>query len=474
MPDGGGRMYAVTSTPDPAANPRALDPALRDLLILAVGEAHVLTDPDVTASYGEDWSRRFRGPVLAVVRPASTDEVAAVVRACVDARVPVVPQGGNTGLVGGSVPGHDGPACVVLSTRRLTRLDDVDRSAGQVTVGAGVTLAALHAHARSAGWAYGVDLAARESATVGGTIGTNAGGIRVCCYGMTRRQVLGVEAVLPDGSVVSHLSGFEKDNTGYDIAGLMVGSEGTLGVVTAARVWLHRPPRASAVALVGVRDAAHALEIVGSAVPPGSRLLAAEIVEESLLRLVCEHTGLPWPLTGPAAQVLVLETESDAPGEIAMGLPDDLDVVVAVDAADKARFWTYREAVAEAITARYVAHRFDLTVPRGDWDAFVVDVLERLHDVPEVTHVYAFGHLYDGNLHVEVIGPDAEDERADAVVLGCVADHGGSISAEHGVGRAKAAYLHLSRTPAELAMMRSLKNALDPHGLFNPGAVLAG
>ena len=157
-----------------------------------------------------------------------------------------------------------------------------------------------------------------------------------------------------------------------------------------------------------------------------------------------------------------------------MDLPDDLDVVVAVDTAGKARFWTYREAAGEAVTARYVAHRFDVTVPRSDWDAFVADAVERLRDVPDVSHVYAFGHLYDGNLHVEVIGPGADDERADAVVLQCVADHGGSISAEHGVGRAKAAYLHLSRTPAELAMMRSVKDAIDPHGLFNPGAVFAG
>lgn len=469
-------MYAVTRTPDAPAqrHPHGLDPALRAALVAVVGDAHVLTDPDVTTSYGEDWSRRFRGPVLAVVRPASTDEVAAVVAACAAARVPVLPQGGNTGLVGGSVPSHDGPACVVLSTRRLTRLDDVDHAAGQVTVGAGVTLAALHEHARAAGWAYGVDLAARDSATIGGTIGTNAGGIRVCCYGMTRRQVLGVEAVLPDGSVVSHLSGFAKDNTGYDVAGLMVGSEGTLGVVTAARLALHRPPRASAVALIGVRDAAHALEIVADAVPHGSRLLAAEIVDAPLLQLICEHTGLPWPLAGPAAHLLVLETESPAAGGVAMDLPDDLDVVVAVDAADKARFWTYREAAGETVTARYVAHRFDVTVPRSDWDAFVADAVERLRDVPDVSHVYAFGHLYDGNLHVEVIGPGADDERADAVVLQCVADRGGSISAEHGVGRAKAAYLHLSRTPAELALMRSVKDAIDPHGLFNPGAVFSG
>jgi len=453
----------------------ALDPSVRAALVEVVGEAHVLTDPDVTASYGQDWSRRFRGPVLAVVRPGSTGEVAAVMSACARAGVPVLPQGGNTGLVGGSVPAADGPAMVVLSTVRLTRLDPVDGAMGQVTAGAGVTIAALHEHARAAGWTYGVDLASRESCTVGGTIATNAGGIRVCCYGMTRSQVLGLEAVLADGSVVEHLGGLVKDNTGYDLTGLLVGSEGTLGIVTAARLALHRPPRASAVALVGARDASHALDIVESAVPQGVRLLAAELVDVQILRKVCDHTGLPWPLAGGADSIgalLVLETESRAPGEVALDLADDLEAVVAVDAADRARLWRYREAASEAVTATAVAHRFDVTVPRRDWDTFLDDVRARLVDVPDVRDVLAFGHLWDGNLHLEVLGPEPDDERADEAVLRTVAAHGGSISAEHGVGRAKAAYLHLSRSPAELAAMRALKDALDPQHLLNPGAVL--
>jgi len=437
-----------------------------------VGAAHVLTDDDVVAPYAVDWSRRFSGPVRAVVRPADTAEVAAVVRACVGVRVPVLPQGGNTGLVGGSVPGRDGPAPVVLSTRRLTRLDGVDELAGQVSVGAGVVLADLHHHVRAAGWEYGVDLAARDSATVGGTIGTNAGGIRVCCHGMTRAQVVGVEAVLPDGSVVAHLGGLPKDNTGYDLTGLLVGSEGTLGVVTAARLRLVRPPTASAVALVGVRDAADALNLVRSAVPRGVRLLAAEILDAAMLRRVCEVAALPWPLAGPAPHVLLLETESPRDGEVAMDLPDDRDVVVALDAADRARFWSYRERAAEATSVLGVPHRFDVSVPMGGWDAFVTDMTARLDGLADVTEVLVFGHLADGNLHVEVLGPDPDDERADVVVLTTVADHHGSISAEHGVGRAKAAYLHLTRSPAEIAAMRAVKAALDPHGLFNPGALL--
>jgi FAD/FMN-containing dehydrogenase len=341
-----------------------------------------------------------------------------------------------------------------------------------VTAGAGVVLADLHNHVRAAGWEYGVDLAARESATVGGTVGTNAGGIRVCCHGMTRAQVVGIEAVLPDGSAISHLGGLPKDNTGYDLTGLFVGSEGTLGVVTAARLRLVRPATALAVALIGVRHATDALDLVRSSVPRGGRLLAAEIMDAAMLRHVCEVASLPWPLAQQHKHVLLLETESAVPGDVAMDLPDDRDVVVALDAADKARFWSYRERAAEATAVLGVPHRFDVSVPMGSWDAFVADMRSRLEGVDGVDEVLVFGHLADGNLHVEVLGPEPDDERTDRLVLAAVADHRGSISAEHGVGRAKAAYLSLTRSPTEIATMRAIKVALDPHGLFNPGALL--
>ena len=448
------------------------DQLARDLAAV-VGPAHVLTDPDLTASYSVDWSRRYRGPVAAAVRPADTDEVAGVLRVAAEHGVPVIPQGGNSGLVGGSVPGPASAPSVVLSTRRLTRLDPVDDLAGQVTAGAGVTLAALRRHAHAAGWDYGVDLAAREVATVGGTIATNAGGIRVCCYGMTRRQVVGVEAVLADGTVVEHLGGLPKDNTGYDLVGLLVGSEGTLGVVTAARLALVRPVRASAVALVGVDSAADAMALVRRSVPEGTRLLAAEIVDAEVLRLVCEVNHLPAPLPVETPHVLTIETESPAAGEIALDLPEDRVAVVATTGADRERLWAYREKVGETITAVTVPHRFDVSVPLEAWDAFAHACRARLADVPDVERFLVFGHVADGNLHLEVVGPAPEDERSAEVVLTTVAEHGGSISAEHGVGRQKAAYLHLTRSPAEIAVMRAVKAALDPTGLLNPGVLLA-
>jgi FAD/FMN-containing dehydrogenase len=449
-----------------------MPPAVYDACVAAIGREHVITDRDVTASYSTDWSGRYSGPVLGVLRPGSTQKAADVVRICVEARIPILPQGGNTGLVGGSVPGpHDQPM-MVISTRRLDSLGPVDELTGQVTVGAGATLAAVHAHANAAGWNYGVDLASRDSCTIGGNIGTNAGGIRVCCYGMTRRQVVGLEVVLPDGQIVSNLSGLIKDNTGYNFPSLFTGSEGTLGLVTAARLALVRPPRASAVALIGVESAAHALSIVNTAVPAGSRLLAAEILDDPLLELIARGARLPMPLGSRPPHLLLLETESSAPGEVSMDLPDDLDVVVATDASSKARFWRYRELAGETVGHLGLTHRFDVSVPRHRWDEFSAAVRVEVMKLPDVQHYFSFGHLADGNLHLEVIGPAADDDRSDATVLKIVAEFGGSISAEHGVGRQKATYLHLSRSSAEIAAMRALKSALDPHWLFNPGALL--
>ena len=443
-----------------------------DACVRVVGAEHVLTDPDVTNSYSRDWSGRYSGAVFGVVRPATTEQVAELVKIFVDARIPVLPQGGNTGLVGGSVPGPHDPPMMIMSTRRLNTLGEVDQLTGQVTVGSGATLASVHAHVNAAGWNYGVDLASRESCTIGGNIGTNAGGIRVCCYGMTRKQIVGIEVVLPDGSVMSNLSGLIKDNTGYSFPSLFTGSEGTLGIVTAARLALVKPPRASAVALIGVQSAAHALSIVNSAVPAGSRLLAAEILDAPLLELIAHGAQLPMPLGTSTPHLLLLETESQQLGEVAMNLSDELDVVVATDPSTKARFWRYRELAGETVGHLGLTHRFDVSVPRHQWDEFSEAVRVAVLTLPDVQHYFSFGHLADGNLHLEVIGPAADDERCDETVLNILSEFGGSISAEHGVGRQKAKYLHLSRSSADIAAMRAVKSSFDPHWLFNPGALL--
>ncbi len=453
-----------------SAVPRTLLRALAD----AVGPGHVLTDPDAAAPYTVDWTRRFGGPAAAVVRPAATAEVVAVVTACAAAGFPIVVQGGNTGLVGGGVPpaAAAGPAPVVLATTRLTEIGEVDPLSGQVAVGAGVTLATLHQHARDAGWSYGVDLAARDTATVGGTVATNAGGVRVCAYGMTRAQVTGLAAVLADGSTVTHLAGLAKDNTGYDLTGLLVGSEGTLGIVTTVRLRLHRPAGPSTVALIGASSYDEAQQLLAGCVRPGVRLLAAEIVDEVGLELVLRTAGLPRPLAARHRLLLLVEVADGATAD-GLELPDDVDAVVATDAADRLRLWAYRERQSEAFSTLGVVHKLDVSIPLASVPDCTAAIAERVQATTAVTTYGVFGHLADGNLHLEVVGPAPDDDEIDRAVFGIVTAYGGSISAEHGIGRAKAAYLSMTRTPQEISAMRAIKTALDPAGLFNPGVLLA-
>ncbi|MFZ0324708.1 MAG: FAD-binding oxidoreductase [Actinomycetes bacterium] len=438
----------MTAVGRPGDVPQGLLTGLRDV----VGRDHLLTDPDLTSTYASDWTGRFAGVPAAVVRPAGLDEVREVVALCRRSGAPVVPQGGNTGLVGGGTPrGH---GMVVVSTRRLDATEPVDVDARQVTVGAGVTVAALRRHAQGRGLDYGVDLASRDSATVGGTIATNAGGVRVVLHGDTRAQVVGVEAVLGDGRVVSHLAGLPKDSAGYDLSGLLVGSEGTLGIVTRARVRLVDPlPQTRATALVGVPDVRSALEIVRQQ----RRVLAAEFVVGDALRVVCEATGLTFPLRRSWPLYLLVETEDEP------RLPVQADVDAVVDR----RVWAYRERQTEAIGTLGVVHKLDVAVPLGR----LQELLDALPDVTAPFAVLAFGHLAEGNVHVEVVGAQPDDEAPDEAVLTLVSRLGGTVSAEHGVGVAKARWLALSRSRDEVAVMRSVKDALDPDGLMNPGVL---
>ena len=430
-----------------------------------VGEAHVLTEPDLRAGYEVDWTGRYRGTTPAVVRPGSTAEVADVVHRCAAAGVALVPQGGNTGLVGGSVPlaGE-----LVLSTRRLRALGPVDDLAGQVTAGAGVTLGEVQAHASTAGWAVGIDLAARDSATVGGMVATNAGGLAFLRHGGMRAQVAGVEAVLGDGSVVSHLGGLLKDNTGYDLGGLLCGSEGTLAVITAARLRLVPAGRDRIVALLAVDGVGAALAAVRDLRQAGVVLDAAELLLDTGMAMVCAHLGIARPLAAAPAYLLV-EWE---------GVADDLaavaaaDAVVADDAGRREALWRYREAHTEAVNALGVPHKLDVTLPLAALPAFVDDVAAVVADAAPGATVVLFGHVADGNVHVNVVGPEPGDDAVDDAVLRLVAERGGSISAEHGIGTAKKRWLHLARSEAEVAAYRSVKRALDPAGILNPNVLL--
>ena len=444
-----------------------MDVLLAELTAIC-GPEHVLTDPDVTAGYATDWTRRFHGPARVVIRPGDVDQVTRALLACGRHGTPVVPQGGNTGLVGGGVPPAGG--AVVLSARRLRRLDPVDTLARQVTAGAGVTIAELRAHAAREGLEYGVDLAARDSATVGGTIATNAGGIQTLRYGPTRAQLLGLEAVLADGTVISRLGGIQADNTGYDLAQLLAGSEGTLGVITAARLrlWPAEPPTLTVLAGVPGIEAAAALQAEIRSLLPGLR--AAEYFEAPGLALVRTHTGLPAPLGREYRAYLLADaaaTEDDA--ERIMVLAPLQEAAVAMDAQARARLWAYRERHTESISAAGIPHKLDVALPLARLAEFRAELDEVIAKAG--ARAIVFGHIGAGNLHVNVLGPDPGDDSVDDAVLRLAAEHGGTISAEHGIGRAKAAVLHLSRSAAEIEAMRAVKSAFDPAGLLNPGVL---
>jgi FAD/FMN-containing dehydrogenase len=443
---------------------------LRDI----VGPANVLTDPEVARPYAVDWTGRFVGSTPAVVRPGSVDEVAAVLHACDEARIPVVPQGGNTGLVGGSVPRHGE---VVLSLRRLRALSPVDRRAGQVNAQAGVTVGDLQEHAHAAGWDYGIDLGARDSATVGGTIATNAGGVRVIRYGPTRRQLVGYEAVLADGRVLRRLDGLEKDNTGYDLGSLLCGSEGTLAVVTAARVRLVPPSDHVVVALLAFDEIERALDAVGELRRRIDVVQAIEFFLGNGIALVCEQFGLRPPFPDPHVAFVLVEAAAstdpvDAVAAAVDALRDVKAVAVATEPASRAQLWRYREAHTEAINALGPPHKLDVTLPHEALGEFVNRVRTCVAHFAPNAGVWLFGHAGDGNIHVNVTGVDPDDERITDAVLRLVADLHGSISAEHGIGTAKRKWIHLTRTPEELAVFRAIKQALDPRGTLNPNVLL--
>lgn len=427
--------------------------SLLQQLVEIVGREHVLTDPDVVRPHARDWTGRWSADPLAVVRPGSTDEVAGVVVACAAAETPVVTQGGNTGLVGGSVPVE--PQSVIVSTRRLTQHDQVDAARRQVVVGAGLTIAELHALAAQHDLTYGVDLASRDSATVGGTVATNAGGVRVVRFGDTRAQVRGVEAVFADGSVMNHTDALGKDSAGFDISRLLVGSEGTLALITSVQLQLQDAlPRDRVTSLVGVPTLSDAVATVAGA-GERSDLLAAEYMDTTGMELVCDVAHLPHPLQDRWPYYVLIETVGEP------RLPDT------ADAAVDRRLWVYRERQPEAAATLGVVHSLDVALPLKNLD----DVVDHLPRLVHPHRAFTFGHLAEGNLHIQVIGPPALDDRLERTVFAVVADHGGSISSEHGVGRTKPAYLPLCRDAAELAAMRTVKDALDPQGLLNPGVL---
>jgi FAD/FMN-containing dehydrogenase len=439
-----------------------LSAALLSELTAIVGAPHVLTGEE-TAGYAVDWTGRFRGHTPAVIRPRDTGEVAAVLSLCNDAEVAVVPQGGNTGLVGSGIP-----LCgeVVLSLARMTTLEAVDLDAAQVTAEAGVSLQQVaDAHPTLD---FGISIASGASATVGGAVATNAGGVRVLRYGPMRNQMRGVEAVLADGTVVSHLSGPVKDNTGYDYPSLLAGSEGTLAIVTKARLQLVPKAQDSVAALVGLDRLADVRDLALRAVREVPGIVSAEYFTKTGLDLLVRHTGLRPPLaTEPAAYLLLEACGKNALDDLA-ALVGDLPVAVAESPAGRAQLWAYRERQPEA--ARFLGPpiKFDLSVPPARWLELACAAPQVVAEADPAARVIMFGHVADSSVHVNVVPAAPADGRHEDALFSFVAGLGGSISAEHGIGALKSRWLGLVRSESERALCARIRAALDPFGTLNP------
>jgi FAD/FMN-containing dehydrogenase len=446
---------------------------LAEQLAAVVGEGRVLLDPELKAPYERDWTGRFSGRARLVVSPGTTEEVAAVLRACAADGVPVVPQGGRTGMVGGGVPRDD---AVVLSLVRLDVLEPVDPSSAQVTAGAGATLGAVQRHAIAAGLELPLDHGARDSATIGGAVATNAGGTRTLRHGTTRANVTGLEAVLADGTVLRRLGGLPRDNAGYDLPGLIVGSEGTLAVVTRVRLRLVAPPGRRTTVLCGVESTAAAVGLLAALRGSLGSLESCELFYRDGLELVRRHTGTARPLPGNHPVYVLVECAAgyDPLQELAEAIAAAgiVETAVATTAGERDTLWAYRERHTEAIQAEGIPHKLDVSLPIAALPAFERDVRARVAGAAPGARVILFGHLGDGNLHVNVLDAEPGDERVDDAVLQLVAELGGSIGAEHGIGFAKRQWLHLTRSAGEIDAMRAVKRALDPAGILNPGVLL--
>ncbi|TSE19238.1 putative FAD-linked oxidoreductase [Tepidimonas alkaliphilus] len=469
--------------------------ALLAALRAAVGSAHVLTAADVDLEPWErDWRRRHRGRALAVVRPGSTDEVAAVVRACAAHGAPIVPQGGNTGLVLGGVPDASGTQ-VVLSTARLNRIRALDEANLTLTVEAGCVLQAAQQAAEAAGLWLPLSLAAEGSCTIGGNLATNAGGTQVLRFGNARDLCLGLEVVTADGRIWNSLRGLRKDNTGYDLRHLFIGSEGTLGIITAAVLKLVPRPAAQLTAWAAVPDLAATVALLGVAQRGlGPALTGFEVMNAFALALVRRHfPQLAVPLAGVAPYAVLLET-SDAEGEahararleavLEQALEDGCaaDAVVAESLAQARTLWHIRESIPLAQAEEGLNVKHDISLPVSRIPAFCAEAEAELARAVPGVRLVNFGHLGDGNLHFNVQCPEGanaaaflreHEARIHELVYDAVQRHGGSISAEHGIGALKARILPRYQDAVALDLMRAVKRALDPANLFNPGKLLA-
>ncbi|MDE3819565.1 FAD-binding oxidoreductase [Sinorhizobium meliloti] len=456
--------------------------ALLDQLRTICGPAAVLTAPGDIEPYAVDWKRSFVGSPFCVVRPGNTGEVAKVVAACRKHGTSIVPQGGNTGLAGGATPDASSSQ-VLLSLNRLTRIRSLDPIAMTVEVEAGTILQSVKEEAAKKERLLPVSLAAEGSATIGGIVSTNAGGVNVLRHGMTRALVLGLEVVLADGTIVNGLRHLRKDNAGYDWKQLFIGAEGTLGIVTAAVLRLVPAPRHSVTALLSVADVETAIAIYAKAQSEiGDALSAFELISGESIALVERHAGLKSPIAA-GEWFLLIEAASSLTGlEAAMqvllaaAFEEELalDGVVAASHQQAQSLWALREHVTEAEAREGRGLKHDISVPLTVMPAYLADARAAVAAVSRTARLNVFGHLGDGNLHYNVLlGPEDHPAAVNRAVHDAVVRHRGSISAEHGLGQYRVGEWQRTKPAAEQALAHAIKQAIDPAGLFNPGKVLA-
>lgn len=459
-------------------------------LATIVGEKNLITDPADMAGFLVEPRDLFKGKAICVARPGTTAEVAAILALCNETGTKIVPQGGNTGLVGGQVPFERGDE-IVLSLGRLNRLREIDPASNTMTVEAGMTLAQVQAEADAAGRYFPLSLGSEGSCTIGGNLATNAGGTAVLAYGNARDLVLGIEVVLADGRVLAELSKLRKDNTGYDLKHLFMGSEGTLGIITAAVLKLYPKPRAIATAFVGLADPSHALNFLDRAFAmTGGEIKTFELIPrigiEWLVKYM-DHARDPLPSAAPWYVLIELASQGEGLDQRLLDLlesaaeaGDIINATIAASISQRKDFWRLRELLPEVQGYEGGSIKHDISVPVAAVPAFLDEVEQKVTRAIPGARLFAFGHLGDGNIHCNVSQPVGADKAAflarwedvNNIVHDIVAAHNGSISAEHGIGRLKREILPRVTDPVAFDVMRGLKRMLDPKGILNPGKML--
>jgi FAD/FMN-containing dehydrogenase len=465
---------------------------LLDAIRTIVGDRGILTETADTAPYSEDWRRLYQGRTNAVIRPATTEELAGVVQLCAAYRTPIVPQGGNTSMVGGAVPNEDGSE-LILSTARLNRIRDLDPADMTLTIEAGVTLKAAQLAAAEQGCLLPLSISSEGTAQIGGVLAVNAGGNNTVRYGNARDLVLGLEVVLPDGTIWNGLRRLRKDNTGYCLRQLFVGSEGTLGIITAAVLKLVAQPKETAVALCGVDTADAALSLFTRfQAHDAASISAFELMSGLGMSFVLKHIpGAVMPLETPASFYVLVELASPRPNAglrdmletiLEQALADETiqDAAIAESEAQRSAIWKLREEHSEAQKREGASIKNDVSVPVSKVPAFIRQATVACETLLPGVRVVPFGHMGDGNIHFNLeqpIGSDAawflaQDHRIMDTVNDVVREFDGSFSAEHGIGKLKPYMMPDWRGGAELALMQRIKAAIDPAGIMNPGKVL--